>query len=1329
MSRLRANALVWALLVVGSLAQRPGQTTFDVKLDLTENPLGFLGSALNLWSAGVDFGSLQNQAYGYLFPMGSWYAMADLAGVPDWTAQRLWSALLLVAAYEGTRRLAAAIGLAGTTRPILAGLAYALSPRILGLSGVLTGEILPSCVLPWVCLPLVLALQGRLDARRAGLLSGGAVLLMGGINASENLLALPLPLLLVLSGVRRDGGRRLAGWWALATTLACLWWMLPLMLLGKYSPPFLDYIETARGTTLAAGWSNVVRGAEHWLGYIFVAGRPWWQAAFDLSAAPVLVLLAGAVAAVGFGGLFHPRMPFRTPLALAALLGMALMTAGHGGWEGTPLSGMVREVLDGALAAFRNIHKADPLVRLPLALGFGYAVGLAAHRLSESQRPPVAAGVRVATLLAALGLLLGTAAPMLSGDLRHPGWRAMPASWVDAGRWLDRADPGVTLVLPSTSMGVQDWGRTVDLPIQVVTDSAWVARTQIPLVPPATIRLMDGLVQRLETGGGSPSLTSSLRTAGITRVLVAHDADPTAADTADLVDPGHIAAVLAGTPGIQRAAAFGGDEDPLVEIYTVGGGAALPATVPASGVPTLVGAPEDVLAARDAGLLAPGQVADLGPVADRAPDIVADGQRRLDRQLGRVHDAVGPVLAADEPHRTSRLEHDYAGVAGVPAVQAEWGPDVRAVTASTSSGYADAVGQIDPALGPAAAVDGDPDSYWRSAPFTDATQQWLQLRLDGARPIGRVTVTAGVTGFSGTPISRIAVDAGGEVRSTAVDPVTGRAVVDFGGAREAETIRVRIAKVAGDTDEVSVALHEVSVEGVTIARTLRVPDVGADAGTDFLFSTEAPRRACAPTTSGTECDPYVARPGAERGVIDRRFSVSDSGSWRLRGLAVASSEQATWRLLEPLGGDVVRARSSSVLGNEPAAAPMFAVDGDPLTSWLGAHNDMAPTLELSWGKPRRIDRLSVRASAPAAITPFEAVIQSGDQLRTVRLGTDGLGYFAPIVTDSVTITFHAAEPAVASGAHVGIGEVTVHGAAGRKQAIPLDTPFRSACGLGPQVSVDGVALRTRVRGTLRDVVSGRPLRWRSCDGRAALHPGDNHLLVRPGAAFLPTAAVLDAGPSGVAAAAVRDRVTSSSPISGRMSVRVTDGPRAVLFFGQNANIGWHATLGGHRLVPTLVDGWQQGFVVPAGAGGTVEISFGPDRSYAAALAVGAAAVIALLLLLALALLRPGPVVATGDHAVRERQGSGRGPWLVLAGTGLAWLALAGPLAAGTALLAALAVVGGLATWVRGAGAVAIALSAVAAVYSPTTTPGTVANVLAAVGAGLLAGSLIQRRNP
>jgi arabinofuranan 3-O-arabinosyltransferase len=65
----------------------------------------------------------------------------------------------------------------------------------------------------------------------------------------------------------------------------------------------------------------------------------------------------------------------------------------------------------------------------------------------------------------------------------------------------------------------------------------------------------------------------------------------------------------------------------------------------------------------------------------------------------------------------------------------------------------------------------------------------------------------------------------------------------------------------------------------------------------------------------------------------------------------------------------------------------------------------------------------------------------------------------------------------------------------------------------------------------------------------------------------------------------------------------------------NFNPGWSATLNGQELAPVRLDGWQQGFIVPAGPGGTATLSFRPAAAYHLVLAVSLA-VAAILLALA-----------------------------------------------------------------------------------------------------------------
>ena len=136
-----------------TFAQSPGQISPDTKLDLTANPLRFLARATNLWNSELPFGQAQNQAYGYLFPHGTFFLAGDLLGLPGWVTQRLWWALLLTVGFWGLLRVAEALGIGTPTSRVIAAAAFALSPRVLTTLGSISSETLPMMLAPWVLLP------------------------------------------------------------------------------------------------------------------------------------------------------------------------------------------------------------------------------------------------------------------------------------------------------------------------------------------------------------------------------------------------------------------------------------------------------------------------------------------------------------------------------------------------------------------------------------------------------------------------------------------------------------------------------------------------------------------------------------------------------------------------------------------------------------------------------------------------------------------------------------------------------------------------------------------------------------------------------------------------------------------------------------------------------------------------------------------------------------------------------------------------------------------------------------------------------------------------
>src|SRR3954470_12642171 len=83
--RLFTISLALGLLV---FAQQSGQVATDTKLDLVVDPARFLLRALSLWDPTAKAGGLQNQAYGYLFPMGPFFVGGHWLHLAPWVVQR-----------------------------------------------------------------------------------------------------------------------------------------------------------------------------------------------------------------------------------------------------------------------------------------------------------------------------------------------------------------------------------------------------------------------------------------------------------------------------------------------------------------------------------------------------------------------------------------------------------------------------------------------------------------------------------------------------------------------------------------------------------------------------------------------------------------------------------------------------------------------------------------------------------------------------------------------------------------------------------------------------------------------------------------------------------------------------------------------------------------------------------------------------------------------------------------------------------------------------------------------------------------------------------------
>jgi arabinofuranan 3-O-arabinosyltransferase len=1234
-----------------------GLVSADTKNDLYVDAWGFLARSLHLWDPQVTWGVMQNQGYGYLFPMGPFFGVAT-AVLPAWVAQRLWWTLLLVLGFLAVHALLRALRVGSPTTRLAASVAWTLSPRVLTTLGGLSSETLPVLLAPAIALPVVLAADGRMPVRRAAALSGLALLGCGGVNATATVLA-TVPTVLFL--VTRSGWwrRPLTRWWVVAAACASAWWLGPLVVLGRYSPPFLDWIEGSADVVRHLTVVDVVRGTTHWLEHLVTAAGPWWPAGHEFVTVPLLVVATTLVGATGLAGLGLPGLPERRWLLLTAATGAVVLLVAHGGPVGSPVADGAQALFDGPLAPLRNVHKADLLVRLPLTVGLAHALAVAGRAVSGRRvgRPVLAAAATLTVVVAV--------SPGLSGAIAPPGaYREIAVQWVDAGEWLsDRADQGRALVVPAASFGEYDWGRTLDEPVRPLSAADYGVRDAVPLTPAGTIRFLDDVEHRLQTGTALRGEVEVLRRLGVRWLVVRNDLDAAVSGQ----PPVALArSAVRSSEGVELAQGFGrfqldasGERVQPVEVYDLGEAAPLAVVQPLGDVVAVAGGPEDLAAVLEAGerglvLLDGDRPEGLEP----GRRVVTDGYRARDRWYGttRGRDASSTLTRSDAVHST-----DYRPWAD-PALASHvrW-EGIESVTASSSVATDLTLAGLRPAGRPAAAFDDDPLTAWTtfgdpdpslvvrlSEPTAVTSARVLPLRRDGPRAASAVGEATRV---------RLTTDSGSVTAD--LGPAGGVDVALPDG--QTRTVEVTVLDTdAGAPDGVLTGLTTVRLSGVVPHEVVDLPESAAAArhgpvDTVVLGGGLPGSAACVQTLSDVVClgagqlDPEGGR------VL--RWSLPDVGSGAFEATGTLVPQPGARPAgLAPRGVDV---RASSARSAAAAARPEVVLDRDPGTAWSPAVGDLSPRLTIQLDRPADVAglRLDVRRGWIERFRPFVEVSLDGVPT-SVRATADG--YLRVSGTGVRTIGLRillAAEPR--SAAALELAEVEVIGA-------DLPAPpeqVERACGSGPRLVVDGTVVPTRTSGPRSALWGEGSLRWQAC-GPVSVDDGPHEVQVvgvagwRPATAVLRRAAVAPAtAPPAPLDVERRDPVT--------LVGSVPAGPVRLLALDSNSNPGWVATVAGVPLDPVVVDGFRQGFVVPAGAEGPLEVRFAPDRPYRVLLLVGL--VLALALPVALLLAPGGSRVPVG--VARPRVGRA-GLGLAVVGGAAALAGPAGAAAAGVGLAAA-----------------------------------------------------------
>lgn len=1289
----RARLLLGCLVLVGlCFHQAPGEIVPDTKLDLTANAGGFLARALHLWDPQGAFGQLQNQAYGYLLPMGPFHWALDALTVPGWVTQRLWWSLILCVAFLGVWKLTGALGLGAPWARFVMALLYALSPRMLGEVAVTSIEVWPMAMAPWVLLPLVTP-RARSNWWRVGW-SAVAFGLVGGVNAVATGATLVLPALWFLTRRKDRRTVRTAVAWLGCVVAVSFWWLVPLLLLGRYSPPFLDWIENASVTTATASVFESFRGTSHWLNFLATGGGPSWPAGWLYVTQPTLILQTALVALLGLAGLAMGSLKHRGFLALGVAAGLVLLTLGHAGAAGSPLAPQLQDLLDGPLAALRNTHKFELVVRLPLAVA-------GAHALTQLASWAAVRGVRTwAVPVLAACLTVSVATPALFAQLpREEGYTAMAVHWREAAEWLDnQPTTGSVLVVPAASFADFTWGSTKDEPFQALLKKRSMAvRDAVPLGSAGTTRWLDEVERQLGSGIGGKQLRDALTRAGIRYVVVRNDLRLDARSAPGLAV--HETLVESGVTRIQTFGPPAGSPIeqpdvtldqrtqlpyPSLEVFDVGEVAAA-RLVPRSGLVEVRGAPEDVPSVLtslggDREAVLSSDLAGVGDQLAGLPLVQTDGLQRRELSIGRSADNLSPVLAATDPGRQGRRTLEYVVAPEEDRTTRTTFGGLAGVRASSSAADADATLRTGPGNGPFAAVDGDPATRWISGRFGQSAGEWLELSFPTARTVAGLRLRLSRLPPVTDPVRTLRIETDtGALTAVVADTDRPQSLPTPEGATQ--RLRISVGVTTG-TSPNGVAIAEVTLPGMRPGSRLSVPSTDRLPEALVLRNQQPGRSACLHAGGRPLCNGDFHRDSEEPTGLRRSVALPESASYRLTGTALPRDGASVERLLVQPGA--VTATASSRAVTAPEGRPGAAVDRDFGTGWVAAPTDSEPKLTLRLPTTRQLTALQflsdpyLAASRPAQVT----LSINGGPPEASTVDPEGYVRFAKRSVRTVGIAFTGTQPLtnVDSGTGfsrilpVGVAELRLVGADDVRKALNPSGPTGAACGFGPSVQIGGVPVATEVRATLRDVLQRRPVRFTACEGNSEQQPG---LLLQGGRQTVDAVASKDFAPlrmtltklgGALSPVAVEQPGTVDvwRPDPARLTLEVPAARQpSVLAVAQNYSEGWEAyDASGRKLTPIRVGGWQQGWLLPEGPEQVVTARFLPDRSYRAGLLVG------LLLLLAVLAVAVGIRRRKLQSAYRLRDGRRLGPWpavLLAAAVGTfvsGWTGLGSAVAAG-----------------------------------------------------------------
>ena len=1175
--------------LIGAFFQRFGEIVYLTRLDRVLDPFTMAARGFELWNPYWDMGALQFQQNGYWFPFDLWFGLTKALHIPPWISERLFIYVFLAIALWGFVRLADAFNIGRPSTRLAAGFAYAISPVILSRVGWQSPFAMGAVFLPWALLPLVRASKEG-STRKAAAQSAVAIAFMGGANAAVTIAVLPLPFLYLVTRTRGPRRARLLRWWILAVPMATLWWLVGLYLFGKYGPDVLQYTESVKATTAPTSLFEVLRGTADWVFRLPGGTNP---AGFALTLRTVPILATTLVAGVGIAGLARRHLPERTFLISSFLLGVAAVGGAFGGLFGNPATTQYRNLLDGALNAFRNVYKFQAFIALPLAFGVAHVLaGLLDYKVIRNQ-----AFFRRSLAGVAIIVLALASWPLWRNSLtRGPGTSEIPKAWVDANEWLSQNSPGRTLVLPGIPDADFNWGFTAQIPIQWGSDVTWATRSQAPLSGLDVVEYLDATESVIEQGG-NPGLVEYLRRGGFTSVVVPNDqrSEANGAPPPESVRNAMTASGFTVTAGFgDRSYGYGDLQQ--VEIYSVPGGAvantyAESSTTWLSGdIASTLSLPKAVFGDRPYLLTRDRTPAPLVP----SQWIVTDGNQAstVDYGLNRnnksyIHGSNNDVVPAGQDP-TSRTYQKLDGFSSVTA---------------SSVGPGMFIANI-PAFDPVHILDGDASTWW--VPHRDQVNgfdawgpvdPFVEVEFAIPTAIDHLDVALYIGPYATlSPIDVTVRTDAGEATTTLQPIQLMQALNVVPGVTK--TVKVSIARSSYLALDDVVGIRELTLPGAPVTPRLVVPSQLTSE-----FSTPGtPDPAWVFTRNRAATSPIVSLNSESQ--IAREFTVPKDGKFKLFATASATKGQQLLRWLGTTPNFSIT--SDSTWGENPKAGPRNLVDRDSTTHWRSGTDITeaggSALIDMKWNEQRTISSLVLVRGAGEAL-PREVILYAGADARRAPVSADGIVAFEPVTTNTLSIRLNYAPVPFGdnvSSRVMGFGSIDISSVSDLYPG-PVDrsTPYVATCDAGPKVAIGSTSISYSVATTAGALIDGAPFNLFPCS--------NDQLALTAGTTLLDTS-------SGTSLATIDQLLLGNSPTMGApvespraltidhwgtndRTITVATGTEGLLVVNEAFNEGWEATLDGTKLSSFKIDGWRQAFVVPAGDEGTVHLRFAPDRIF------------------------------------------------------------------------------------------------------------------------------------